>query len=190
MEEAVTFRNPEEYGIGEIILSDEQINQRIAELAQDIATTHNGKQLLVVGLLKGGFRVTSDLVTQLHDKGLTDVEITFLKTKSYLDKTEAQQEPEITQDMDINPEGRHILLVDDIADTGKSLKMVEENLSARGAESIASFVLLDKPSRREVDFVPTYIGFTIPNIWVQGRGMDTNEKGRADRHIRRGPYFI
>ena len=184
------FRSEEEYKLGEIILSEGEITHRIGEVAWDIANEYKGKRLLVVGLLKGGFQITSDLIKELHRDGLTDLEITFLTTKSYFGETSTQQEPKILQDIDINPLERHILLVDDIADTGRTLQIVDAALQKGGALSIASFVLLDKPSRREVSYKPTYVGFTIPNIWVQGRGMDSNEIGRADAHIRRGPYFF
>src|SRR6202035_4879032 len=97
-------------------------------------------------------------------------------------------EPRIEYDMVITPQGREILLIDDIADTGKTLVAVTALLQSKNAATIASLVLLDKPSRREVAYKPDYCGFEIPNIWVQGRGMDSDGYGRGDPNIRKGPY--
>jgi len=89
----------------------------------------------------------------------------------------------------VNPQARDILLVDDIADTGKTLSSVISLLKNKGAQKVQSLVLMDKPSRREITFQPDYTGFEIPNVWVQGRGMDSDGFGRGDPNIRKGPYF-
>lgn len=187
--EQLQFNDPNSYTPGDILVSDEQVTTRLRELASDIAKQYEGKELLVVGLLKGGFMVTSDLVKELHDKGLTDMEITFMGMKSYLSNTTAVQEPVLQHDIDINPKGRHVLLVDDIADTRRSLLAAHTRMTEGGAASVASFVLFNKPERKEVDFPLDFIGFTIPNIWLQGRGMDTREKGRGNRRVIVGPYL-
>jgi hypoxanthine phosphoribosyltransferase len=185
----VHFKSPQEYVPGEVILSAEQIDTRLTEMAQEVAEKYApGDRLVVVGLLKGAFMVTPILAAKLHEAGLTDVEVSFMTIKSYSDGTTATSEPKIVQDMDINPHGRKVLLVDDIADTRRSLKVASNLIRDKGVESVETLVLLDKPDRQEVDFTPDYIGFTIPDIWVQGMGMDTNEGGRCDRRIITGPY--
>lgn len=183
------FRNPQDYAPGDVILSAEQIDTRMTEMAHEVAEKYTvGDRLVVVGLLKGAFMVTPMLAAKLHEAGLTDVEVSFMTIKSYTEGTTATSEPKIVQDMDINPHGRRILLVDDISDTRRSLKVASNLIRDKGAESVETLVLLDKPERQEVDFTPDYVGFTIPDIWVQGMGMDTNERGRCDRRIIKGPY--
>jgi hypoxanthine phosphoribosyltransferase len=116
------------------------------------------------------------------------LEISFITLKSYPDGTKAKYEPKIVQDMDINPEGRRVLLVDDVLDTGRSLEIIHKLLKAKKAKSVESLALVDKPERRQVDYKTDYIGFTLSDIWLQGYGMDTAEVGRADPDIIVGPY--
>jgi len=182
------FKHPNDYKPGEIIIPAEDIDGRIKELAQKIARDFAGKQVLVVGLLTGAAWFTVDLFSGLHGNGLTDAELAFMKVASYPSGIISSHEPRIEYDLPVSPHARNILLVDDIADTGKSLFVVEKYLKSKDAKLVKSVVLLDKPSRREVVFKPDYVGFTIPNIWVQGRGMDSNGFGRGDPNIIKGPY--
>lgn len=182
------FRDPDAYKAGEIIIAAEEIDNRLDEIARKLAKEFENKHLLLVGLLTGAAWLTVDLLERLHKAGLTDGELTFIKVSSYQNGTTATQEPHLAYDMTINPKRRNILLVDDIADTGKTLGMATQLLQNKKAEMIRSLVLLDKPSRRKVAFHPDYCGFTIPNIWVQGRGLDSDGYGRGDPNIRKGPY--
>jgi hypoxanthine phosphoribosyltransferase len=144
---------------------------------------------LFVGLLTGAAWLTVDLLERLHSLGITDVQLTFMKVSSYRNGDTPTYEPRIEYDMLINPQGRHILLVDDIADTGKTLSAVMTLLKNKDVATIKSLVLVDKPTRRELVYQPDYVGFEIPNVWVQGRGMDSNGFGRGDPNIRKGPYY-
>ena len=182
------FKDPDEYKIGEVIISDKEIDSRLDQLAAELIKAYKKKHILLVGLLTGAAWLTVDLFERSHVLGLTDGEITFMKVNSYKGGTEAAYDPRIEYDTSINPKGRHILLIDDIADTGKTMQAVLGVLWSKEAASITSLVLLDKPSRREVVYRPNYIGFEIPNIWVQGRGMDSDGYGRGDPNIRKGPY--
>lgn len=182
------FKRAKDYKPGEIIISHEFIQERIKELGTMVAKKYKGQKLLVVGILKGAFKVTADLTTELHKLGVTDLEISFIAMKSYPDGTKAKYEPKIVQDMDISPEGRQALLVDDVLDTGKSLQVVHKLIKDRGAKSVESFALVDKPERRQVNYKADYVGFTIPDVWLQGYGMDTGEVGRAESNIIVGPY--
>ncbi|HWY79388.1 MAG TPA: phosphoribosyltransferase family protein [Candidatus Sulfotelmatobacter sp.] len=182
------FRNPDAYKEGEIIISAEAIDERINELALQLANVYRGKQLLIIGLLTGAVWLTVDLLERLHASGVTDAELTFMKSSRYQNGTIATCDPRIEYDIVINPQGRNILLVDDIVDTGKTLFSVIDLLKSKDIETVKSIVLLDKPSRREVEYTPDYVGFEIPNIWVQGRGMDSDGYGRGDPAIRKGPY--
>lgn len=176
------------YQPGEIIISHAKIQTRLAELAVQISQKYKGQRLLVVGILKGAYKLTADLTSELHKQGLTDLEISFVTLKSYPDGTRAKYEPKIIQDMDINPEGRHVLLVDDVLDTGRSLEVIHKLIDSKKAKSIESLALVDKPEKRQVAYTASYIGFTLPDVWLQGYGMDTGEVGRADPNIIAGPY--
>jgi hypoxanthine phosphoribosyltransferase len=180
--------NKTQYQPGDVIISQTQIKERLEDLAFQISQKYKGKNLLVVGILKGAFKLTADLTSKLHEQGLTDLEISFVTLKSYPDGTRAKYEPNIVQDMDINPEGRHVLLVDDVLDTGRSLQVMHKLIESKKAKTVESFALVDKPERRQVDYKTDYVGFTIPDIWLQGYGMDTAEAGRADPDIIAGPY--
>lgn len=183
------FMQPNEYKEGDIILTAKQIQERLEEVAVEITPQFVHKNILVIGLLKGAFQVISDLVRLLHSKGLTDIEVDFMQVHSYTSGTTSTYEPKILSEASSTVAGRDILLIDDICDTGRSIEFVTRWLKTRHPGSLKTFVLLDKPSRRTTTFVPDYTGFTIPDIWVQGYGMDTDEKGRGDSNIIKGPYF-
>lgn len=182
------FKDSDQYTPGEIIIPAKVIDHRIEELASQIVREYAKKNLLVIGLLTGGVWLTVDLLTHLHKQGVPDTEVNFIKVVSYPTGTTALHEPQLAYDVSIHPQGRDILIVDDIVDTGKSLALVENVFKSKDVRSIKSIVLLNKPSRRKVPYEPTYTGFTIPDIWVQGRGMDSDGYGRGDPNIIKGPY--
>jgi hypoxanthine phosphoribosyltransferase len=182
------FKKPEEYQEGDIIISSDEIDNRLDELAAQLAKEYKEKRALLVGLLTGAAWVTVDLFERLHILGITDAQLTFMKVSSYQNGDSATYEPRIEYDMLINPKERHVILVDDIADTGKTLAQVAVLLKSKDVASITSIVLIDKPERREISYKPDYIGFEIPNIWIQGRGMDSDGYGRGDPNVRKGPY--
>jgi hypoxanthine phosphoribosyltransferase len=182
------FKDPDTYTVGEVILFAETIDARLDEIVSNIAKKYKNKHLLLVGLLTGAAWLTVDILEKLHLYGVTDAELTFMKVSSYQKGTTPTIEPRIEYDMVITPQGREILLIDDIVDTGRTLAAVTAQLLGKKTATISSLVLLDKPSRREVLYKPDYCGFEIPNIWVQGRGMDSDGYGRGDPNIRKGPY--
>lgn len=177
-----------EYKSGDVLISRQQIQKKLQEITLEISKKYKGQRLIIVGVLKGAFKLVADLTSELHQQGLTDLEISFITLKSYPDGTKAKYEPQIVQDMDINPEGRSVLLVDDVLDTGRSLQVVHRLIESRKAKSVESLALVDKPDRRQVNYKANYVGFTIPDIWIQGFGMDTGEIGRADPNIIVGPH--
>lgn len=182
------FKPVDKYKPGEILIPHSIIRTRIKEVAREVAKDYKNKDLLVVGVLKGAFKLVSDFTYDLHELGINHLHVSFIALKSYPKGTVAQRKSKLVKDIDINPKDRHVLLVDDILDTGKSLSLVTNLIKNRGAKSVKSFVLLDKPERREVNFNADYTGIKIPNIWVQGYGMDTDEVGRAEPNIIIGPY--
>lgn len=182
------FKSSNEYEPGDVVVTDEQIIARIRELAPQIAAKYKGQRLLVVGIMTGAFMIAPELVKELHRAGLEDLEYTQMKTEGYGNDTTIQQRPRITQDMTISPTGRHILIVDDIADTRGTLSEVYDLAKSRGALSIKTFTLFDKPERKVADFEPTWVGFTVPNIWLQGHGMGTGDTGRGNPNVIKGPW--
>jgi hypoxanthine phosphoribosyltransferase len=147
---------------------------RIEELAAEIRASHPGGPLIVIGVLKGSFLFLADLVRALGD---LDVEIELLGVRSYegMESTGAVQ---ITHDLRRSLEGRRCLIVEDIIDTGLTMRFLTQSLRLRLPESLQVVSLLDKPVRRLVPFDPDFVGFTIPNHFVVGYGLDLDEKYR------------
>ncbi len=184
----IAFKNKNEYNPGEIIITKSQIHDRVKELAQEISNDYKNKELLILSVLKGAFKITNDLSEELHVAGLTDLSITFMTLKSYPSGTISSSAAKIIHHMDIHPKDKNILIVDDIIDTGKSLNTIINLVKKDGCKSVKTFALLDKPDRREINIHADYVGFTIPDVWVQGYGMDTDELGRAEPNIIIGPH--
>ncbi len=185
--EAPQFRSPDQYKEGDILLSEEQIQARVKALASEIGKKYKGKKLLMIGLLKGAFKLTTDLTTELHRQGITDLEVDFIRVRNYGMETKASGNPEILQDLHESPQNRHLLVVDDILETGGSLGLALGSLREKGPASIASLVLLDKGIGNGI--IPDFVGFNIPReLWVQGYGMDSKGVGRGDPNIRVGHY--
>lgn len=182
------FKSQKQYKPGDILIPNKEILARIKVIAVDIAKNYKGKNLLVIGLLKGAYRTTAALVEQLHIAGITDIDVDFMRVQNYGSETTASGKPKLLQDMYQNPKGRHLLVVDDILETGESLDLALSLLDKRKPASVSSFVLLEKEGTRKVSFSTTYRGFLIPKVWVQGFGMDSKEVGRGDPNIIVGPH--
>jgi hypoxanthine phosphoribosyltransferase len=119
------------YQPGEVIISQTQIQKKLEELSSEISKKYKGKKLIIVGILKGAFKLTADFTAKLHEQGLTDLEISFIFMRSY-SGTAAGEKLEILQDMDIDPKGRHVLIIDDILDSGRSLKEATDLIKLKG----------------------------------------------------------
>lgn len=158
--------------IAEILLAEDEIAARVRELGEQISRDYEGKDLLLVGILKGAFVFLSDLVRNIS----IPVSVDFVALSSYGGGTSSSGIVKVTKDLDVSVEGRHVLIVEDIVDTGWTLKMsyLAENLRAGNAASVRVCTLLDKPSRRQVDIELDYVGFVIPNKFVVGYGLDCN----------------
>lgn len=179
-----------DYNKGDVLIGEDKIKERLESLAKQIAEDYKDTSLLIVGILKGACMVISDLQKALYKSDYKNFQISFVTVKSYFSATESSKNPHLVQDIDSDPEGAEILLVDDIIDTGISLRFVHHTLKDRGAKSVKSLALLSKPDRREVDYKADYVGFIIPNIWVEGYGMDSDEKGRGNPNIIVGPSEV
>ena len=158
----------------EPLFSAEQIQQRIAELGAEIARDYEGKNPLLIGVLKGACIFISDLLRA------TDLRlgIEFMAISSYGSSTRTSGEVRIVKDLDVAIEGRDILVVEDIVDTGLTLTYLLANLESRGAKSVKLVALLDKFERREREVEIHYLGFKIPDAFVVGYGLDFAERYR------------
>ena len=163
----------------EILLTEEKLQAKVGELARQINQDYAGKELLVVGILRGAFVFMADLVRKLD----VSVIIDFVAVSSYGDETASSGVVRILKDLDETITGRHVLLVEDIIDTGLTLKYLYKNLKARRPASLKVCTLLDKPDRRKVDLVPDYNGFIIPDYFVVGYGLDCGQRFRNLRGI-------
>jgi hypoxanthine phosphoribosyltransferase len=165
---------PRPYVIDQMITA-KSIAARIEELAAEIQTRFAGTdKLVVVGLLRGSFVFIADLVRELD----LPVEVDFLEASSYGDATHSSREVRILKDLRGEIAGRDVLVVEDIVDTGHTLNHVLHLLQSRNPARIEVCVLLDKPSRREVDIKATWTGFTIPDEFVVGYGIDFAQRNR------------
>ncbi|OGM21344.1 hypoxanthine phosphoribosyltransferase [Candidatus Woesebacteria bacterium RIFCSPLOWO2_01_FULL_37_19] len=160
----------------EILIMEEDIAKRVQELADQISVDHKGENPLFVGILKGSFIFLGDLVRKL-DPDL-QAEVDFMAVSSY-DGTRSSRQPKIGKDLNTDIKDRHVIVVEDIVDTGYSFDTLLRILAARNPASLKTCALVSKPARREVDVPIDYLGFTIPDNWVEGYGMDTDEKNRG-----------
>lgn len=162
------------YAIDQMI-SAKSIAARVEALAREIAAEFQGTdKLVVVGLLRGSFVFIADLVRELD----LPVEVDFLEASSYGDATESSREVRILKDLRGRIEGRDVLVVEDIVDTGHTLSHVTRFLLTRGPARLRTIALLDKPSRREVEVRADWIGFSIPDEFVVGYGIDYAQRNR------------
>ncbi len=162
------------YELGDKILTSSEIAERVKQLGSEITTDYKGKQLLVVGVLKGAVIFLSDLIRSID----LSVEIDFMAVSSYGASTKSSGIVKILKDLDTDIKGKDVLLVDDILDTGLTLNYLLRLLREREPASCEACVLLDKPERRKVDVKVKYIGFSIPDLFVVGYGLDYAGKYR------------
>ncbi len=164
--------------IAEVLLTPEQIGSRVAELAEAVSRDYAGRELVVVGVLNGSVVFLADLVRALE----VPAELEFVGASSYGNGTVSTGTCDLTKDLDRPVDGKHVLVVEDIVDTGRTLAAIVECVRARGAASVEVCALLDKPSRRVVELHPRYVGFEIPDKFVVGYGLDFAQ------HYRGLPY--
>ncbi len=158
----------------EVLLSRTTIAARVNELAAEINRDYAGKSLLLVAVLKGAVVFLSDLMRHLH----VPVEVDFIAVSSYGHSTVSSGVVRIMKDLDRGIDEKHVLVVEDIIDTGLTLNYLRENLQQRHPASLKVVVLLDKPERRKVVLNPDYCGFIIPDYFVVGYGLDYGEQYR------------
>lgn len=160
--------------IKEVLFNEEDITKKVKEISKEISRDYKGKDLVVVGVLKGSVLFAAELI-----KGITiPCEIDFMAVSSYGDATESSGVVRILKDLDHSIEGRDILIVEDIVDSGITLSYLTKYLKARKANSIEIVTLLNKPARRKKDIHVKYIGYDVPDEFIVGYGIDYAEKYR------------
>lgn len=163
----------------QILFSRQQIADKVAQLGAQIAQDYQDKNLLVVGLLKGSFVFVADLMRAIDQK----IVIEFMTTSSYHDAEQSTGRVEIIQDFERDLSQYDVLIVDDIIDSGLTMKSVYELILSRGPRSLKTCALLDKPSRRKVEFECDYVGFTIEDLFIVGYGLNYGDYYRNVDHI-------
>ena len=154
--------------IGETLVSSEELQRRVAELGAEISRDYEGRDLVMVGVLKGAVLFLADLMRSID----VPCEIDFMAVSSYGSQTDSSGVVRILKDLDAPIEGRHVLIVEDIIDSGLTLHYLMRNLKARNPASLEVCALLTKPERLRVDLSPRYVGFEIPNRFAIGYGLD------------------
>lgn len=155
-----------------ILISEEEIDDRTKQLGKEISEYYKGQDLVVVGLLKGSVPFMAELVKRID----IDIELDFMDVSSYAGKKST--EVKVNKDIACSVADRKVLIVEDIVDTGKTLKVVKEMFYTKGAEEVKIVTLLDKPEGRLVEIEVDWSGFKIPNEFVIGYGLDYNQKYR------------
>ncbi|MBS4534168.1 hypoxanthine phosphoribosyltransferase [Clostridium sp. D2Q-14] len=151
-----------------VVISKEEIAEKVKTLGEEITKDYKDKNILIVSLLKGSFVFTADLVREIDL--MTRVE--FMTTSSYGHGKESSGNVRVVNDLHVDVKDYDILIVDDIVDSGNTMKFVINYLKELGPKSVKSCVLLDKPTRREVEIEPDYCGFTIPDLFIAGYGLN------------------
>ncbi len=170
----MTAKTGVERGVGEILVEEEQLSARVAELGEEISIYYEGRDLLLIGVLKGAVFFMADLMRHLT----VPCEVDFMAISSYGASTDSSGVVRILKDLDINIEGRNVLVVEDIIDSGLTLSYLVRNLESREPASLEVCALLTKPARREIDVEVRWVGFEIPNRFVIGYGLDFAERYR------------
>jgi hypoxanthine phosphoribosyltransferase len=168
-----------EGAVGEVLIDEPTLQTRIAELGEEISSDYAGKDLLLVGVLKGAVFFMADLMRSLT----VPCEVDFMAISSYGAETDSSGVVRILKDLDIPLQGRDVLIVEDIIDSGLTLSYLMRNLRARDPASLEVCALLTKPGRREIEVPVKYVGFEIPNRFVVGYGLDYAERYRNLRYV-------
>jgi hypoxanthine phosphoribosyltransferase len=160
--------------IGEVLVTSEDLQRRIGELGAEISTDYGERDLVMIGVLKGAVLFIADLMRQLT----VPCEVDFMAVSSYGSETDSSGVVRILKDLDSPIEGRDVLIVEDIIDSGLTLQYLLRNLRARNPRSVEVCALLTKPDRRRVELPIRYVGFEIPNRFVIGYGLDYAQRYR------------
>ena len=165
--------------IGEILVGADELERRVVELGAEISADYEGKDLVMIGVLKGAVLFLADLMRSLE----VPCEIDFIAVSSYGSSTDSSGVVRILKDLDASIEGRDVLLIEDIVDSGLTLHYLLKSLRARNPRSLEVCALLTKPERRRVDLPIRYVGFEIENKFAIGYGLDHGQRYRNLRYV-------
>ena len=165
---------PRDESIGEILVQPDELQHRIRQLGEEISRDYAGQELLLIGVLKGAVFFLADLMRQIE----VPCEVDFMAVSSYGSSTDSSGVVRILKDLDAPLEGRHVLIVEDIVDSGLTLQYLMRTLQTRGPASLAVCALLTKPERRKAEVPARYVGFEIPDKFAIGYGLDHAERYR------------
>jgi hypoxanthine phosphoribosyltransferase len=165
--------------IKSVLFTEEQIKQRVKELAEEISRDYKEGELLAVGILKGAVVFCSDLVREIDRQ----VKMDFMVLSSYGSSSVSTGAVRILYDLEEDIQDKHVLIVEDIVDTGLTLQYLTKTLMSRNPASIKVCCMFDKQERRKIDFKPDYIGYKVPDVFIVGYGLDYSEKYRNLKYI-------
>lgn len=166
--------------VGEVMITEEQIRARAAEIGKEISEEFAGEEMLVVGILKGAVLWLADVVKNIDNENLG---IDFMVVSSYGSSTKSSGVVKIVKDLDSDIAGKIVIIVEDIVDSGITLNYLKRYLSGRNAKAVKICTLLDKPEGRKVELEADYIGFTVPDRFIVGYGLDFDQKYRQLPYI-------
>ena len=164
----------------EVLLDEKRIARRVRELGAQISADYRGRELHLIGILKGAWVFLADLVRHLE----VEVTLDFMSIQTYGSSTNSSGDVKITKDLDVSIQDRDVLVVEDILDTGRTFRFLQEVLLAHNPRTLKVVALLDKTSRRVVSVRADYVGFPIPDVFVVGYGLDYSQKYRELRDVR------
>ncbi len=157
-----------------VLIEEEKLNERIAEIGATISKDYEGEQVCLICILKGA----TFFACELSKRITVPVDLEFMAVSSYGDSTESSGVIEVKWDLEESIENKNVIVVEDIIDTGRTLKYLLEELHGRGPKSVKLCAMLDKPQRRVVDVKPDYVGFEVPDEFVVGYGLDYSQRYR------------
>lgn len=164
----------------DVLFTEKEIRARAKELGEQISSDFAGKPVILVGILRGSVPWMADIMKNIS---LEDVIIDFMACSSYGNKKESSGQVKILKDVEESVQGKHIIIVEDIIDSGTTLKYLKGYFANRGAASVKICALLDKPEGRKIDIEGDYIGFTVGNVFIVGYGLDYNQQYRQLPYI-------
>jgi len=164
----------EKYDVSNVLISEQQLRDKVDELGAQITLDYYGKDLFLIGILKGSVPFMADLMRRID----LPLEMDFMSVSSYGSSTKSSGVVQIIKDLDSDIRGKDVLIVEDVIDTGLTLAYLKDYLMSRGPASVKLVTMLDKPSGRKVDIKSDYVGFEVPDKFIVGYGLDVDQKFR------------
>ncbi len=180
--DSVNVRTMRPHHLRKILFTSEAIKRRVCKLVEEMAGECRAEDFAMIGILRGSFMFLADLVRELY-RHKVHPRIDFMTLESYGSGTESSGKVRVTKDINLSIKGAHVLIVDDILDSGRTLTFAKKRLLKKGARTVRTCTLLDKPARRVVPYRADYVGFTVPDVFVVGYGLD------YDSYYRELPYI-